>query len=153
MIKRLLTAYRRRKSVPPKKFNDALPDHLKIGILGENIAAEHYIQNGYVIIDRGYTIEKNEIDFIAEDKHCFVFCEVKTRIGTHSEAMYGGRPAAAVDKEKMRHLIQAASFFVKRHRNAGKRFRFDVVEIYLNTDLTVDYIYIIPNAFSKNSIR
>ncbi len=152
-LKKLLTSYRRHKSVPPKRCNDSLPSHLKIGIIGENVAAEHYIENGYVIIERHFVIAKNEIDFIAEDKHSFVFCEVKTRVGRREGHLLGGRPSVAVTKEKQRRLIQAASFFVKRHRNAKKSFRFDVVEVYLTENLEVDCVYPIRNAFSRDSIR
>ncbi len=127
-----------------------MPNHLKIGTIGENFAAEHYIQSGFIITHRNIVIAKNEIDFIAQDKKFFVFCEVKTRIGEKGEHLPGGRPAAAVDKEKQFHLIQAASYFTKRYRNLGKRFRFDVIEVYLSKELKVNSIYVIRNAFSRN---
>lgn len=142
--------YRRRKSVPAKKINASLPSHLKIGIIGENIAAEYYIKHGFIITQRNVVIVKNEIDFIAEDKNYFVFCEVKTRIGRYGEHTKGGRPACAVTKEKQQNLIQAASYFTKRYRNLGKRFRFDVIEVYLKEDLSLNSVFVIRNAFSKN---
>ena len=147
----LLAYLRRRKSVPPKAVNEGLPIHLKIGILGENIAAEHYIQNGFIIKRRNVTIHGYEIDFIAESKTHIVFAEVKTRVGQKDSLHERGRPATAVTPKKQAHLITAASYYAKRRRNARKRFRFDVVEVYLNADLSPALVYPIESAFSRDT--
>ena len=149
-FRKLLCAWRRHKSVPPRAINDRLPSHLKIGILGENIAAEYYIEHGFIVTARNFVLHKNEIDIIAESKTHIVFCEVKTRIGKHDPCHEQGRPALAVTKEKQRHLIQAASYFVMKRRNEGKHFRFDILEVYLNDDLSVESVYPIENAFSRD---
>ena len=118
-----------------------------IGSHGEDAAVEYLKKKGYKIVKRNYRIYKNEIDIIAENQEYFVFCEVKARKQVYGESSPYGRPASAVTKEKQRHLISVARVFARHHLKDGKRFRFDVIEIYLNTDGSVGHIHHIENAF------
>ena len=127
----------------------ALEKKKRIGHIGENAAAVFLSENGCRILARNYTVGKNEIDIIAEDKEHFIFCEVKSRIQQYGVPSLYGRPASAVTKEKQQNVIAAAASFAARHRNAGKRFRFDVIEVYLDEKETVSHIHHIPNAFTR----
>src|ERR687888_2561624 len=51
-----------------------------LGALGERLAAEHLARAGYVVLARNYRTRFGEIDIIAVDSRCVVFCEVKTRV-------------------------------------------------------------------------
>ena len=71
----------------------------KIGMRGEDIAAEYLINNGYTVTARNYHVSHDEIDIIAEDEKYIVFAEVKARAQTESNKRFG-RPCAAVDFSK-----------------------------------------------------
>jgi putative endonuclease len=148
MIK--LPFFRRKQALAVKKVNPKLPAHLKVGTVGENAACHFYITRGFTILHRNIKIGDGELDIVAENKEFVIFCEVKARIASYGVPSPYGRPAAAVTKEKRRHLIQAASFFERKYRNKEKRFRFDVIEVYLTPDLEVEHIHHIRNAFSAH---
>ena len=121
----------------------------RIGQIGEDAATAFLSKKGFRILARNYTVGKNEIDIIAQDREHFVFCEVKARIQEYGVPSPFGRPASAVTKEKQRNLIQAAQSFALRHRKDGKRFRFDVIEVYLTAEEAVSHIHHIENAFMR----
>ncbi|MCQ2386771.1 MAG: YraN family protein, partial [Clostridia bacterium] len=79
-----------------------------LGQLGEDAAIKHLKKNRYRIRERNYVSGKQEIDIIAENKTCIVFCEVKTRSFSPDNPSAFGIPAAAVTKEKQRNLIRGA---------------------------------------------
>lgn len=139
---------RRNRLLKHKPIGEHLPEHLKIGIAGENAATLHYIRQGFDILERNYRLGKAELDIVAENKHYFVFCEVKSKKA--SSLSPNGRPMAAVDSEKRHHMAQAASYFARRYRKSGKRFRFDVIEVYLSDNLDVISLHHVQNAFTVN---
>lgn len=119
------------------------------GQKGEDMAAEFLQQKGIKILYRNYRVGKDEIDLIAKDDRCYLFCEVKTRVQSYASPSPYGRPGRAVTKEKQKNLIRAASSFVSRHQGEGLRFRFDVIEVYLRPDGTAEHIHHIENAFTN----
>jgi len=133
----------------PQKIPSSLPSHLRVGIAGENAAATFYYKKGFDILLRNSHVGKSEIDLIAEDKECIVFCEVKARIADPDHPSPFGRPAAAVTPEKQRFLIRAAGSYVRRYRKREKKFRFDVIEVYLTPKLKVKHLHHIRNAFTR----
>ena len=54
-------------------------EKIKVGTIGENIAADYLKLRGYEILERNYRVKHFEIDLIARDENCLVFIEVKTR--------------------------------------------------------------------------
>lgn len=129
---------------------DTLPKHLRIGAVGENAATDFYVKNGFEIIERNYRLGKAEVDIVATDNKYFVFCEVKSRMAHPDDPAPYGRPATAVTQEKKRHMIQAATYFARRYRTSGKRFRFDVIEVYLSESFDVIYLHHIKSAFTAS---
>lgn len=118
------------------------------GKFGEDAAADFLKKNGYKILCRNYTSGKNEIDIIAENREYIVFCEVKARKMEYGKPSPYGRPASAVTPEKQRHLISAARGVAFRMRKKEKKYRFDVIEIYLSEEGKITHIHHIENAFS-----
>lgn len=51
----------------------------RLGQLGERLAAEHLIRQGFEIVERNYTTRRGELDIIAFDGRTLAFCEVKAR--------------------------------------------------------------------------
>ena len=120
----------------------ALPDHLKTGARGEQLAARYLREQGYEIYAANFATVLGETDIIAIDKEgtvCFV--EVKTRAP-------GGLlpPAEAVDVEKQKRLVNNAAAFLKQEKMRDRSTRFDIVEVILHDLFTADVNHI-KNAF------
>lgn len=99
----------------------------EIGKSGEEIASE-YLQNkkGYTIIERNFLCRQGEIDIIAKDKEEIVFIEVKTRTNEHY-----GLASEAVNKQKIKHLINSIKYYIYLKKLEQKLIRIDVIEIYI----------------------
>ena len=52
-----------------------------VGAVYEQAAGYYLEQNGYELIEYNYRCRDGEIDIIAKDGDCYVFCEVKYRSG------------------------------------------------------------------------
>ena len=120
----------------------ALPEHLKTGARGEQLAARYLREQGYEIYAANFATVLGETDIIAIDKEgtvCFV--EVKTRAP-------GGLlpPAEAVDVEKQKRLVNNAAAFLKQEKMRDRSTRFDIVEVILHDLFTADVNHI-KNAF------
>ena len=111
------------------------------GGAGEEIAAQHYADNGYIIIRRNFRVRGGEIDLIAENEREVVFVEVKTR---DKKTSY--RPRESVWGDQQNSIKYAANIFLSRSKmSAFLQPRFDVAEVWLDGD---DYtVNIIENAF------
>lgn len=112
--------------------NRPIASHLQIGALGERVAADYLQSKGYTIVKRNYRFLKYEIDIIAKKDQYIVFVEVKTR--TEFNGSKYGRPSAAVDLDKRKNLVKAAKSFINYLNIKGMFSRFDVIEVYVNTD-------------------
>lgn len=134
----------------PRRFR-SLPDNLREGRLGEDYAARYLLRHGYDITERNFISGKNEIDIIAKKKNTYVFCEVKTRVQDPNGETPFGRPASAVDADKQRHLIAAATTFERRHAREGCFYRFDVIEVYMKPGFKLSKIIHMENAFMRAS--
>lgn len=97
------------------------------GKWGEELAAETLRDKGYQIIFRNFYSKYGELDIVAKKGNLLIFVEVKTRTQD-----YYGIPAEAVDTKKLRHMTNAAKFFVQRFGFQNVDLRFDVIEINLN---------------------
>jgi putative endonuclease len=96
------------------------------GDLGERLAAQHLVSKGYEILERNFRTRRGELDLIAADERCIVFCEVKTRVG-------GGRagPARGIDAighAKRRRLRALAGQWL----HGRPQLRFDAIDVTLS---------------------
>ncbi|MGF0032747.1 YraN family protein [Bariatricus sp. SGI.154] len=96
----------------------------EIGTQYERKAGEHLKEKGYEILEYNYRCKVGEIDMIARDGGCLVFCEVKYRSGSES-----GHPAEAVDYKKQRVISKCALYYLTTHGLTDAECRFDVVSI------------------------
>ena len=99
----------------------------RIGDIGEDAAAKLLKRKKFKIIERNYVAVNHEVDIIAENREMQIFVEVKCRVVKDDCDV---RPAEAVDKDKMRAIIKAASYYTAFNPSEKKK-RFDVVEVYL----------------------
>lgn len=111
----------------------------ELGQKGEDLAAEYYRKNNYVILDRNWKCYHLEVDLIVLNEDYIVFCEVKTRSYTTL-----GEPETFVTPQKQKNLIRAANLYLTR-RSINKEVRFDIISIITKGEIY--QIHHIPNAF------
>lgn len=99
----------------------------KTGTKYERIAGEYLKAKGYRILEYNFRCRRGEIDIIAKDGECLVFCEVKYRSDAKS-----GFPAEAVDERKQRRLSACALYYLAIKGEENAECRFDVVCILRN---------------------
>ncbi|MEG1501827.1 MAG: YraN family protein [Synergistaceae bacterium] len=88
----------------PLSFNSDIPEHLKLGIFGENLAEKFLQDNGYKIIDRNKRYKTGEIDIIALIDNEIVFAEVRTR--SVNSLMPSDKTIGPLKFKKMQHAAQ-----------------------------------------------
>ena len=107
------------------------------GKFGEEVTVKYLKDHGYEILERNFHSRWGEIDIIAKDGECVVFCEVKTR-----KSISYGRPSEYVTKNKMEKIIKTAMVYIG---DKEEEMRFDVSEVYIEKDgYKINYI---ENAF------
>ncbi len=113
----------------------------KKGDMGEDMALEMYLKNGYELVERNYNSQYGEIDIILKNDELIVFSEVKTR-----DISAIARPSDSVDKRKQKKILAAAEVFLSENP-CELQPRFDIVEVVLNGRETS--IELIENAFGE----
>lgn len=113
-----------------------------IGATGETIAVRELRRRGYRVLARNVRTRGGELDVVARDGKTLCFVEIKARRSTTF-----GLPQEAVTREKQRHLIRAAQWYLKAKRLTGVPARFDVVAVLFGPDGGAPQIEVIPNAF------
>jgi putative endonuclease len=96
------------------------------GRRGEDLAHRYLQACGYVIIGRNWRTKNGsaEVDIIAAEGDTIVFVEVKTR----ATDLFGA-PEEAVDEVKRRHMMRAASEYLRVIDADFDRARFDIVSV------------------------
>lgn len=100
---------------------------LRVGALGEWLAAMMLRLSGYRIVDRNVRLAAGEIDIVARRGRRVAFVEVKTRRGE-------GRWSAAskVDRRKQLRIFHLARAYLRRHPFPGCHLHFDVITVTLD---------------------
>ena len=100
-------------------------DMNNFGKHAETLAVWYLRLHGYEILARNFRSRFGEIDIIAKDKDCLVFCEVKYRKNENF-----GDPLSAVDLKKQRKITQTARYYMLSNNiSDNSNVRFDVVGI------------------------
>lgn len=126
------------------------PQHLRIGIAGEDAALFFLRRKGYVVVARRWSCgdRPGDVDLIAWQGPMLCFVEVKTRTAQDMT------PAeAAVDRLKRYTLRRLASQYL-RHLPQGERppARFDVISVYLVPGQERQFVHF-ENAFGWDERR
>jgi putative endonuclease len=100
-----------------------MAEHNELGKLGEEMAVDYLLKNGYIILETNWTFQKAEIDIIAQKENILAIVEVKTR----SSIEYG-LPQDFVNPKKIQLLVKAVDAYVNE-RNLDIDVRFDIVAI------------------------
>jgi putative endonuclease len=105
-----------------------LPAHLATGRAGEAAARKFLEQKGLKFLTANFKGKRGEIDLVFRDGDCLVFVEVKTRSPGSWTA-----PARAVDREKRIALARTAADYLRLLKGESICFRFDVVEVIIES--------------------
>jgi len=101
--------------------------HNELGALGEELAVQYLVREGYKILERNYFYNKAEIDIIAQkDPNVLVVVEVKTRNSTAF-----GNPQDFVTKKKIKFLVKAAHEYVVQN-SLDVEVQFDIIAVLKN---------------------
>ncbi len=99
----------------------------ELGALGEQVAVEHLLALGMVVLQRNWRCRYGELDVIAaEGASTVVFVEVKTRTGDG----FGGLPEA-VTPAKVRRIRRLAGLWLADQSTRWREVRIDVVGVRL----------------------
>ena len=100
-------------------------DRRRLGVAGETAVARHYLDAGYVVLDRNWRCRDGELDLVLAIGDTVVFCEVKTR----SSSAFGA-PFEAVTVTKQRRLRTLALRWLADHaEHHARNLRFDVASV------------------------
>lgn len=113
-----------------------------IGNYGENAAVEYLKSLNYEIIERNFRCKIGEIDIIAKQGTTLCFVEVKTR---HETTF--GFPAEAVNSRKQFKIYKTSEFYIIKNKILNLNFRFDVIEVLLNSRTNELSLRLIEDAF------
>lgn len=98
----------------------------ELGRAGEQVAVEHLVARGLVVLARNWRRREGELDVVATDGHSLVVCEVKTRSGIGY-----GLPVEAVTRTKAARIRRLAQQWLAESRARWVEVRFDVVAVLL----------------------
>jgi putative endonuclease len=104
-------------------------DKIKIGNIGERLAAQFLEKQGYEIVARNYRYHKSEIDLIARRENWVLFIEVKTRSSTDY-----GQPEDFVTGQQVNRIYDAAEDWIFANDWEGD-IRFDIITVKLGNEL------------------
>ena len=117
-----------------------------LGDMGEKVAMDFLISNGYRIVTQNFRFSRlGEVDIIARESEYICFIEVKTRSN-----MIFGFPSESVTKRKQLNIIKLAQIYLKKYNLKNVNVRFDVVEVLVKKNNNGENIYninLIRNAF------
>ncbi|MCR5512072.1 MAG: YraN family protein, partial [Prevotella sp.] len=102
---------------------DDSPEHIQMGIWGEELATVYLREKGYIILERDWHSKHRDIDIVAWHDGYIVFVEVKTRRNRDF-----ADPVKSVNIEKQKNLCRAINHYI-HYRKPDYPWRFDVITI------------------------
>ena len=109
--------------------------HNKIGIKGEQIAADYLLNKGYIIVHRNWRAGKKEVDIIALKGDILAIIEIKTR-----SSLRFAFPEEAVNKKKQGFLKMAAQVFMDENPQY-RNIRFDIISILMTGEVVKEIVH------------
>jgi putative endonuclease len=118
----------------------------QLGLVGESLAAQTLIAQGYQIVEQRYRTNRGEIDIIAEEGGALVFVEVRARADAEL-----GSAAESVTEAKKRRVSRMAAEYLAAHGIVNRPCRFDVVGVDRALSAAPE-ITVYPNAFDAGGM-
>ena len=121
----------------------------RLGELGERLARRHLSTRGYELLDANFRTRYGELDIVARDGDCLVFCEVKTRLCRGPPGPFG--PLVGVDGRKRRQVRRLArQWLAERSQTVAgwaPDLRFDAIGVSLSRDGRLHALEHLESAF------
>ena len=112
-----------------------MAEHNDLGKLGEELAENYLVKNGFKILDTNWVFQKAEIDIIAQKENILAIVEVKTR-----STIDFGLPQDFVKPKKIQLLVKAVNEYVIS-KNLEVDVRFDIIAINKeNNQFNIEHI-------------
>ena len=115
----------------------------EVGALGEKIAVDYLMKQGYRVLETNFRCREGEIDIVAEKDDFLVFVEVRTRRSTSFVT-----PEESVTPSKIERLITLGQTYIERHQDLPLCWRIDVVAVELTPEARVSRIELFENVTS-----
>lgn len=115
----------------------------RLGLWGENKAAEFLKNSGYSILERNFHCSLGEIDLIATKDGVWIFIEVKTRSNTDY-----GLPEESITQAKASRLMELARHYLYEHGIENVDWRVDIVAVELDSRKRLQRVEHLENAIS-----
>ena len=116
-----------------------MADHNDLGKLGEELAVDYLLAEGYDILETNWIFDKAEIDIIARRENTLAIVEVKTR-----SSLDFGLPQEFVKPKKIQLLVKAVNEYVDRN-DLDVNVRFYIIAI--NNEQGKFNVEHLPDAF------
>jgi putative endonuclease len=120
-----------------------------LGERGERIAAEHLTRAGYTILATNFRTRFGELDLVAADARCLVFCEVKTRIAGTRRGPAG--PLDAIGPRKRAQVRAMAREWLASEQASDRprrpELRFDAIGVLVSRSGQLVSLDHLENAF------
>lgn len=101
------------------------------GILGEDIAANFLVKNGFTILARNYAKKWGELDIVASKTGTLNFIEVKSVSKNIKDSVY--KPEDNVNAFKIKQIRRMISTYMdEMGRGLDEDFRFHVICVYMD---------------------
>ena len=127
----------------------SLDSRRTLGELGERIASQHLQRAGYTILATNFRTRFGELDLVAVDSRCLVFCEVKTRIAGTRRGPAG--PLDAIGPRKRAQVRAMAREWLVSSNSAERprrpELRFDAIGILMSRTGRLVSLDHLENAF------
>lgn len=121
----------------------------RLGGLGERLAAEHLSRAGYEVLATNFRTRFGELDLVAADERCLVFCEVKTRVAGTRRGPAG--PLDAIGPRKRAQVRAIAREWLASMEASSRprraELRFDAIGILLSRSGRLVSLEHLENAF------
>lgn len=105
----------------------------KLGMAGEQLAAQELQKNGYRILERNYRKRTGEIDLIAQKDGIIYFIEVKAKNDTRFSP-----PADNVNAKKRQHIANTANWWFAEHGECDSSFLIAEVDLATKTVVLIE---------------
>ena len=124
-------------------------DHIRLGELGEKIAARFLCSEGMEIYFRNLRLDAAQIDIVARDGEAFVIVEVKTLRAREDVEV---KPELQLHQAQKDRLLDAVSEFRRKYHAEDFPIRCDFVEVVMGRFVPVKVIRH-ENWFTHKSFR
>src|SRR3989344_1366129 len=114
--------------------------HLRVGKVGEEVAAKYLEQNRFEIKERNYSKKWGELDIVALKDDKLHFVEVKTLSWDsteeeNTERIGRYRPEDNMHPQKLKRLARVTeSYLANKRRAQGMPWQFDVAAVFLDIE-------------------